>query len=60
MSRPPLSFIADPVHWGLPFRRGLFRIPRQDFATIVAHMAATGWGEIAVEGDAGGSILHWM
>lgn len=33
-----LSFITDPAHWGLPFRRGLFQIPRQDFQTITALM----------------------
>ncbi|GAA1023576.1 MULTISPECIES: EVE domain-containing protein [Amycolatopsis] len=35
-----LSFVTDPAHWGLPFRRGLFSIPRQDFATILACMTA--------------------
>jgi hypothetical protein len=34
-----LTFITDPTHWGLPFRRGLFTIPREDFATIAARMA---------------------
>ncbi|MFZ7086845.1 EVE domain-containing protein [Curtobacterium sp. RRHDQ10] len=34
-----LSFIADPTHWGLPFRHGLFRIPERDFNTIVASMS---------------------
>ena len=34
-----LSFITDPTHWGLPFRRGLFTIPRADFETIAARMA---------------------
>jgi hypothetical protein len=33
-----LSFIPDPTHWGLPFRRGLFTIPRDDFARIAALM----------------------
>ncbi|MCY1140883.1 EVE domain-containing protein [Actinoplanes sp. Pm04-4] len=33
-----LSFIADPTHWGLPFRRGLFTIPGDDFATILSAM----------------------
>jgi hypothetical protein len=33
-----LSFIADPTHWGLPFRRGLFMIPGEDFATISESM----------------------
>jgi hypothetical protein len=33
-----LSFITDPAHWGLPFRRGLFTIPRADFSKISAHM----------------------
>ncbi|GAB3370005.1 EVE domain-containing protein [Amycolatopsis echigonensis] len=35
-----LSFVTDPAHWGLPFRRGLFAIPQQDFATILTHMTA--------------------
>lgn len=39
-----LSFITDPQHWGLPFRRGLFTIPRADFDTIAAHMTATDAG----------------
>lgn len=33
-----LSFIADPTHWGLPFRRGLFTVPHDDFAKICARM----------------------
>jgi hypothetical protein len=33
-----LSFISDPTHWGLPFRRGLFTIPHDDFARIAALM----------------------
>jgi hypothetical protein len=33
-----LSFIGDPAHWGLPFRRGLFTIPAEDFATILSAM----------------------
>jgi hypothetical protein len=35
-----LSFVAEPTHWGLPFRRGLFTIPGDDFATIAAAMHA--------------------
>jgi hypothetical protein len=35
-----LTFIKDPDHWGLPFRRGLFSIPEEDFATIRAAMTA--------------------
>jgi len=35
-----LSFITDPTHWGLPFRRGLFTIPRVDFELIAVRMAA--------------------
>jgi hypothetical protein len=35
-----LSFITDATHWGLPFRRGLFTIPREDFFRIAAHMSA--------------------
>jgi hypothetical protein len=33
-----LTFIRDPTHWGLPFRRGLFTIPSGDFWTIAARM----------------------
>jgi len=33
-----LSFVTDATHWDLPFRRGLFTIPREDFSTISAHM----------------------
>jgi hypothetical protein len=33
-----LSFITDVTHWGLPFRRGLFTIPPEDFLTISARM----------------------
>jgi hypothetical protein len=35
-----LSFITDPGHWGLPFRRGLFTIPPEDFVTISRSMTA--------------------
>ncbi|GAB2594539.1 hypothetical protein Aab01nite_83060 [Paractinoplanes abujensis] len=35
-----LSFISDPAHWGLPFRRGLFTIPADDFAVIAERMRA--------------------
>jgi hypothetical protein len=34
-----LSFVTDVAHWGLPFRRGLFTIPSQDFAVISAGMS---------------------
>jgi hypothetical protein len=33
-----LSFIADATHWGLPFRRGLFTIPCDDFFKISVRM----------------------
>ncbi|WP_242640323.1 EVE domain-containing protein [Rhodococcoides fascians] len=33
-----LSFIPDAAQWGLPFRRGLFTIPREDFSMICARM----------------------
>jgi hypothetical protein len=33
-----LSFIADVAHWGLPFRRGLFAIPGDDFRVISESM----------------------
>jgi hypothetical protein len=36
-----LSFIPDPHHWGLPFRRGLFTNPQHDFRTIVVQMMAS-------------------
>jgi hypothetical protein len=35
---PHLTFIKDPVRWGFPFRRGSFKISRQDFATIAKAM----------------------
>lgn len=34
-----LSFIPDRAHWGLPFRRGLFEINRDDFERIAAAMS---------------------
>lgn len=36
----PLSFITDVAQWGLPFRRGLFEIPAEDFALIRDAMTA--------------------
>jgi hypothetical protein len=33
-----LSFVTDVTHWGLPFRRGLFAIPRDDFHLIARSM----------------------
>ena len=33
-----LSFITDKRHWGYPFRRGHFAIPRVDFERIAAAM----------------------
>jgi len=33
-----LSFIPDAAHWGLPFRRGLFTIPQEDFTQICVRM----------------------
>ena len=35
---PKLSFIKDPAHWGIAFRRGLFQVPREDFALIAKAM----------------------
>lgn len=35
---PRLSFIKDPAHWGTALRRGLFAVPREDFALIAAAM----------------------
>ena len=29
-----LSFITDPAHWGMPFRRGMFAIPQADFELL--------------------------
>jgi hypothetical protein len=37
-----LSFIKDPRHWGLPFRRGLFTIPQDDFSLIADRMRPAG------------------
>jgi hypothetical protein len=36
-----LSFIKDVRHWGYPFHRGLFEIPRDDFVLIAAAMGVT-------------------
>jgi hypothetical protein len=33
-----LSFIKDPAHWGMAFRRGLFQVPRTDFMKIARAM----------------------
>jgi hypothetical protein len=33
-----LSFIPDKKQWGFPFRRGLFEISAEDFATIANAM----------------------
>jgi hypothetical protein len=35
-----LSFVTDPRHWGLPFRRGLFAVPEPDMVQIAAAMHA--------------------
>ena len=35
-----LSFIKNKQHWGFPFHRGLFRIPREDFLRIAGAMGA--------------------
>lgn len=36
-----LAFIEDPKRWGLPFRRGLFRIGEDDFRRIATAMNAS-------------------
>ena len=35
---PQLTFIRSKTHWGVAFRFGLVRVPRDDFATIAAAM----------------------
>lgn len=35
---PTLSFIKDPQHWGMAFRRGLFEISSEDRVVIAAAM----------------------
>jgi hypothetical protein len=35
---PRLTFIRSKTHWGVAFRYGLVRVPRDDFATIAAAM----------------------
>lgn len=35
-----LGFVTDRRHWGIPFRRGLFPIPAEDFDRIAAAMGA--------------------
>lgn len=37
---PQLSFIRNPTHWGMAFRRSLFEVSAQDFETIAAAMNA--------------------
>ena len=32
------SFVADRQHWGMYFRKSLFRVPKDDFALIAAAM----------------------
>lgn len=41
--RDELGFVPDGAHWGLPFRRGLFAIPADDFDRIAAALEATGF-----------------
>ncbi|MBF9035390.1 EVE domain-containing protein [Rhodobacterales bacterium HKCCE2091] len=33
-----LSFVADPAHWGMAFRRGQFEIPGEDYRLIAGRM----------------------
>lgn len=35
---PQLSFVRDPRHWGMAFRRSLFEVPAVDFRLIAAAM----------------------
>lgn len=35
---PQLSFIKNKQNWGMPFRRGLFEIPKSDFFRILSKM----------------------
>jgi hypothetical protein len=35
---PQLTFIRSKTHWGVAFRFGLVRVPRDDFETIAAAM----------------------
>ena len=35
---PQLTFIRSKTHWGVAFRFGLVRVPREDFATIATAM----------------------
>ena len=37
---PDLSFISNPTHWGMAFRRSHFAIPEQDFNRIAGAMSA--------------------
>ncbi|MCW2711002.1 MAG: hypothetical protein JWP24_1196 [Marmoricola sp.] len=36
-----LSFITDPIRWGLPFRRGLFEVREADMELIRTALGAT-------------------
>lgn len=38
---PDLTFIPDKAHWGMPLRRGLFEIEKDDFDKIAAAMGVT-------------------
>jgi hypothetical protein len=40
-----LSFVKNPLRWGLPFRQGLFSISPSDFQTIAAAMDVTHAGQ---------------
>lgn len=41
---PMLSFIPDPQHWGMPFRRGSFAVPLDDFRRIAQAMQVSSFG----------------
>jgi hypothetical protein len=38
-----LSFIKDPSHWGFPFMRGLFEVPKEDFEKIAIACGASAY-----------------
>ncbi len=56
-----LSFITDRTHWGMPFRRGAFEIPQDDFLLIADAM---GMGAVlrteSTGNQAGISDASWL
>jgi len=45
---PRLKFIPDQTHWGMPFRRGVFAVSRDDFAVIAGAMGVSVPAEVGL------------